>query len=173
MTCPRDTKPSIRLSNCATTRFSTSPGTSARLGATASISSMNRMAGAARRLFEDLAELALALAVELPHDLRTVEMDEVHAAFCGNGSGKKGLACSWRSAQQHALRREDAEPLEDAGVLERELDDLADSRDSRSSPPMSSYDTAGARAPVCSPSTTRMSVRFPMMTAPDGIVRTT
>ena len=37
MTCPRETKPSIRLRSCATTRFSTSPTTSARLGATASI----------------------------------------------------------------------------------------------------------------------------------------
>src|SRR5437762_2610568 len=44
---------------------------------------------------------------------------------------------------------------------------------SRSSPPMSSYDTAGARASAGSPSTTRRSVRGPMTTTPDGIVRTT
>src|ERR1700722_16377720 len=44
---------------------------------------------------------------------------------------------------------------------------------SRSRPPISSYDTAGARAIVWSPSTIRMSVRLPMTTGPEGIVRMT
>src|SRR5208282_5850289 len=35
----------------------------------------------ARRFLEDLAELGLALAVELPHNFRAVEVNEVHAAF--------------------------------------------------------------------------------------------
>src|SRR6202035_2519630 len=35
------------------------------------------------------------------------------------------------------------------------------------------YETAGARTVVCSPSTTRMSVRLPITTGPGGIVRTT
>src|SRR6266850_2202562 len=72
ITWPRETNPSIRLKSCATTRFSTSPTTSARLGATASISSMKRIAGA------------------------------------------------WRAA---------SEALEDARVLQRQLDDLAHARD--------------------------------------------
>ena len=46
ITCPRLSRPSIRASNWATTRFSTSPVTSARLGAMASISSRKMMLGA-------------------------------------------------------------------------------------------------------------------------------
>ena len=48
MTCPRETMPSMRASSWATTRFSTSPSTSARFGAMASISSMKMTLGALR-----------------------------------------------------------------------------------------------------------------------------
>ena len=82
----------------------------------------------AGRLFEDFAEPRFALAVELAHDLRTVQVDEMDAALGRHGAGQKRLAGSRRPVQEHALRRQDAEPLEDAGVLQRELDDLAHAR---------------------------------------------
>src|ERR1039458_9363842 len=41
----------------------------------------------ARRFLENLAKLGLALAVELPHDLRAVEVNEMHAAFGGYSAG--------------------------------------------------------------------------------------
>ena len=88
---------------------------------------MKRIGGrAARRFLEDLAELGFALAVELPHDLRAVQVNEVHAAFGGDRAGQQRLARALAVRKQHALRRENAQPLEDAGVLQRELDDLAD-----------------------------------------------
>ena len=62
----------------------------------------------ARRFLEDLAELGLTLAVELPHDLRAVEMNEVHAAFGCYGAGKQGFAGTWRTVQQHAFGRENS-----------------------------------------------------------------
>ena len=83
---------------------------------------------AARRFLEYLAELALALAVELPHDLGAVEMDEMHAGFGGYGAGEQRLSGAWRAVQQHALGREDPQPFEDARVFERKLHDFADPR---------------------------------------------
>ena len=88
------------------------------------------MAGARRAGFlEDLAELGFAFAIELPHDLGAVEVNEVHAALGGDRAGEQRLARAGRAVQQHALRREDAQPLEDARVLQRQLDDLAHPRD--------------------------------------------
>src|SRR5208283_1901505 len=83
----------------------------------------------ARRFLEDLAELGLALAVELPHNFRAVEVNEVHAAFRRYGAGEQGLACAWRTVQQHTLRRENSQPLEDARVLQRQLYNFAYPRD--------------------------------------------
>ena len=83
---------------------------------------------APRGFLEDLAELGLALAVELPHDLGAVEVNEVHAALGGDGAGQQRLAGAGRAVQQHALRRENAQPLEDARVLQRQLDDFAHAR---------------------------------------------
>ena len=80
------------------------------------------------RFLEDLSELRLALPVELPHDLGAVEMDEVDAALRGDGAREQRLAGAGRTVQENALRREDAEALEDPRVLQRELDDLADAR---------------------------------------------
>ena len=78
-----------------------------------------------RGFFEHLAELGLTLAVELPHDLRAVEVNEVHSAFSRHGASEKRLAGARRAVQQHAFRREDAEALEDPRVLERQFDDFA------------------------------------------------
>ena len=82
--------------------------------------------GVPGRLFEHVAELGLALPVELAHDLGAVEVDEVHPALGGDRPRKQGLSGPGRAVEQHPLRRQDAEPLEDARVLERQLDDLAD-----------------------------------------------
>ena len=45
----------------------------------------------ARGFFENLADLGLALAVELPHNLRAVEMNKVHATFGGYGAGQQSF----------------------------------------------------------------------------------
>jgi hypothetical protein len=42
--------------------------------------------GAVCGFFEDLAEFGFAFAVELPHDFRAVEVNEVDAAFGGYGA---------------------------------------------------------------------------------------
>ena len=83
---------------------------------------------AARRFLEDFAQLGFALAVKLPHDFRAVQGNEVHAAFGGDGARQQGFARAWRAVQQHALRRENSQPLENARVLQRQLDHFAHAR---------------------------------------------
>ncbi len=78
------------------------------------------------RFFEHVPKLGLALPVELAHDLGAVEVDEMDTALGGDRPRKQGLAGPRRAVQQDALWREDAEPLEDARMLQRQLDDLAD-----------------------------------------------
>src|SRR5580704_1288092 len=41
--------------------------------------------------FEDLAELGLAFTIELPHDLRAVEVNEMHTALSSHSAGEKRL----------------------------------------------------------------------------------
>ncbi len=55
-------------------------------------------------------------------------MNKVHAAFSGYGARKQGLARSRRTVQQHSLRRENSQALEDARVFQRQLDDFAHPR---------------------------------------------
>ncbi len=127
ITLRRRSSPSIRASNCATTRFSTSPTTRSRGGAIASISSMKMMLGACwRRLLEDLAEVGLALAVELVDDLGAVDREELGVGLVGHGAGDQGLSASRGPVEQDALGRIDPQPLEDFRIAERQLDDLAD-----------------------------------------------
>ena len=83
---------------------------------------------AARRFLEDLAELGFALAIELPHDLRAVEVDEMNSAFSRNSPGEQGFSGAGRAVQQDALRREDSQPFEDARMFERQLHDFAHPR---------------------------------------------
>src|SRR5579863_5692736 len=78
-----------------------------------------------RRFLEDLAEFGLAFAVELPHDLRAVQVNEMHTTFGCYGTGKQGLARAWRAVQQHTLRCQNPQPLEDARVFERQFNDFA------------------------------------------------
>ena len=80
-----------------------------------------------RCFLEHLAELGLTLAIELPHDLGAIEVNEMHAALGRHSAGQQGLTGARRAVQQHTFGREDAQPLEDARVLQRELDDLAHS----------------------------------------------
>jgi hypothetical protein len=130
ITWPRDTNPSIRLNSCATTRFSTSPVTSARFGATGVdfVDEQNRRRAPCRFL-EHLSELRLALPVELPHDLGAVQVDEVDAALGRDRAGQQRLAGAGRAVEQHALRRENPQLLEEPRVLERQLHDFAHARD--------------------------------------------
>ena len=51
---------------------------------------------------------------------------EVRAALAGDGAGDQRLAGAGRAVEQDALGRLDAEPVEELGVLERQLDQLAD-----------------------------------------------
>ena len=128
-TWPRDLRPSISDSSCATTRFSTCCWLpiSSRLGATASISSMKRMRGRVLlRLLEDLAQALLGLAVVLAHDLRAADVGEVGRGLVGQRLRDQRLAGAGRAVEQHALRRLDAEAVEQLRVAQRQLDHLAD-----------------------------------------------
>ena len=75
---------------------------------------------------EDLAEPRLGLAVELAHDLRSADWDEVRVALGRDRLGQQGLAGAGRAVEQHSLRRLDAELLEYLRVAERELNHLPD-----------------------------------------------
>ena len=140
MTWPRDTKPSIRLEQLrhdALLDLAGDVGALRRHGVDLVDEQDRRRA--ARRFLEDLAELGLALAVELPHDLRAVEVNEVDAAFGGDRAREQRLARARRTVEQHALRREDAQPLEDAASASSGSSTISRTRaTSRSSPPMSS-----------------------------------
>ena len=128
----RGSSPSSRVSNCATSRFSVSPVTWPRLGAIESISSMKMIDGAlAAGLLEQVAQALLALAISRAHDLRPGDMEEIGLAFIGDGAREARLAGAGRAVQQHALGRIDAEPLENLGIAQRQLDHLAELIDGR------------------------------------------
>src|SRR5271154_1540865 len=78
-----------------------------------------------RSFFEDLAKLGLALSVKLPHDFGAVEVYEVHAALSRDGARQQRLASTRRTIQQHALRRENSQPLEDTRIFQWQLNDFA------------------------------------------------
>jgi hypothetical protein len=68
----------------------------------------------------------LGLAVELGHDLRAREGDEVGVHLVCHGLCYEGLTRARRPVEEHPLRRLDADPLEELGVPEGELDHLPD-----------------------------------------------
>ena len=74
---------------------------------------------------EDVAQLLLALAIGRAHDLGPGDVEEGGVAFVGDRAGEPGLAGAGRAVQQHALGRIDAEPLEDFGIAQGQLDHLA------------------------------------------------
>ena len=59
------------------------------------------------------------------------DVEEVGVALVGDGAGEPGLAGAGRAVEQHALGRIDAEPLEDLGIAQRQLDHLAQLVDGR------------------------------------------
>ena len=128
----RGSSPSSSVSNWATRRFSVSPGTWPRLGAIESISSMKMIEGAAwPRLLEQFAQPLLALAIGRAHDLRAGDVEEIGVAFVGDRAREPRLAGAGRAVEQHALGRIDAEPLENLGIAQRQLDHLAQLVDGR------------------------------------------
>ena len=52
-------------------------------------------------------------------------LEKCGAALAGDGAGDHGLAGTGRAVEQDALGRLDAEPVEELGVLEWQLDQLA------------------------------------------------
>ena len=129
----------------------------------------------ARSFFEDLAELGFTLAIKLSHDLRAVEMNEVHATLSRYSARQQGLACAWsghRAARPSG--REFPAARTDASSRKRQLHHFAHSALLHAPGPRCLRKTLRERATaVDSPSTMRMSVRFPITTGPEGIVRTT
>ena len=83
------------------------------------------------RLLEQLAQPLLALAIGRAHDLGPGDVEEIGVAFIGDGAGEPGLAGAGRAVEQHALGRIDAEPLENLGIAQRQLDHLAQLVDGR------------------------------------------
>ena len=81
-----------------------------------------------RRFLENLAELGFTLAVKFPHDLRAVQVNEMNAAFGCHRASQQRLARARRAVQEHAFRRENPQLLEDARILQRQLDDFAHAR---------------------------------------------
>ena len=74
---------------------------------------------------EQPAHLLLALAVPLGEQVARLRRDEVGLGLAGDGLGQQRLAGAGRAVEQEALGRADAEPAERLGVLERQLDALA------------------------------------------------
>lgn len=82
--------------------------------------------GAVLGLVEDLPQPGLTLTVELADHLGAVDVNEVGLRLGGERAGQLGLARAGRPVEEHALRGLDVQPLEEAGVPERPLDDLPD-----------------------------------------------
>src|SRR5215469_10709370 len=127
MTCPRSSSPSMSVSSCDTTLRSTccSPLSAVRLGAIASISSRKMMLGPARACSKT-PQMRFAFAVELVHDLRAAETEELRVGLIGDGPGDECLAASRWAVQEDAFRRLDAESFENFRIAQRQLDHLAD-----------------------------------------------
>ena len=77
-------------------------------------------------LLEDAPQMRFALAIELVHDLRAAETEELGVGFVGDSPRDQGLAASRWAVQEDAFRGVDAEPIEDFRIAQRQLDHLAD-----------------------------------------------
>ena len=77
-------------------------------------------------LLEDVSEVLLALSVEFGHDLGARDRMEVRVRLRGDGLREQGLPGPRRAMEEDALRRLDAEPLEQLRMAQREFDHLAD-----------------------------------------------
>ena len=78
------------------------------------------------RFLEHAAQPLLALAIGGAHDLRPVDEEELRVALVRHGAGEPRLAGAGRAMEQHALGRLDAQPLEQFGIAQRQLDHLAE-----------------------------------------------
>jgi len=88
----------------------------------------------ARGLLEDLAQMGLALAIELVDDLRAAHREEIGLSLMRNGARDQGLSASRRTMQQHALGGVDPQLLEDLRIAQWQLDHLADALQLRLQP---------------------------------------
>ena len=89
-------------------------------------------------LLEDSPQMRFALAVELVHDLRPSETEELGVGLVGDRSGNERLATPGWAVQQDALRRLDAEPLENLWIAQGSSSISRMEPSSRWSPPISS-----------------------------------
>src|SRR5579872_2693540 len=80
------------------------------------------------RFLEDLAQLGLALAIKLQHDLRSVEVNEVDQTLSRHGASQQSFSRARRAVQKHAFRCKNSQPLEDTRIFQRQFDHLAHSR---------------------------------------------
>jgi hypothetical protein len=83
---------------------------------------------------EHLAQPRFGFAIGRAHDLGAVDQMEGSIALVGDRPGKPRLARAGRAVEQHALGRIDAEPLEQFGIAQRQLDHLAKLVDRRGHP---------------------------------------
>ncbi len=88
----------------------------------------------ARGLFEDLAQVGLALAIELVDDLRAANRKEISLGFMRDRACDQSLATSRRPMQQHPLGRVDTQLLENFRIAQRQFDHLADALQLRLQP---------------------------------------
>ena len=84
------------------------------------------MLGPDAGLFEHAPQMRFALAIELVHDLRAAETEELGVGFVGDSPRDQGLAASGWAMQEDAFWGVDAEPIEDFRIAQRQLDHLAD-----------------------------------------------
>ena len=94
--------------------------------------------GVARCLFEDLAEFGLAFAVELPHDFGAVRSMECTRLSAATARARRVSPVPGGPSRARPSARE-SQPLEDARVLQRQLNHFAHARHfTLGSPPISS-----------------------------------
>ena len=125
MICPRPSMPSISVSSCATTRFSTSPTACSRFGAIESISSMKTMLGAPFLACSKIWRSLASLSPELVDDLRPAQRQKRRVGLAGHRAREQGLAAAGRPVQQDAPGCVDPEAGEDFRVAQWQLDHFA------------------------------------------------
>ena len=82
--------------------------------------------GPAACFLEDLAQMGFAGAIPLVDDLGPVHVEEPRAGLVGHGAGDQRFAAARGAIEQHAFGGIDAQPLEQLGEAQRQLDHLAD-----------------------------------------------
>jgi hypothetical protein len=119
-TLARASSPSISVSSCATRRHLAALGRD-RI----ELVDEDDRGRVGVRFLEHLAQPLFRFAIGAAHDLRTVDQEEAGVALVGDRACKPRLAGARRPMEQHALGRIDAQPLEQLGIAQRQLDHLA------------------------------------------------